>query len=587
MIFRIFDACGGKLTSVDWMICQKYIILEIISNNEKYFQAQCTTNLNAGSSDISRWNQTAIATLDAFAGLVDRYLASMILHESFDGLWRDFGGFMRGFLNRRALNLSTTVFSALSRILSEVGECKGKFSKCTETIWDIWKDGNPAGHQDESPTHSDNQSALRAYLQCLQEIYHLTADSIELTKIRMIIEQLQVCITASTPMSYASDIDTLTPLQTQVLSTIEMIQTNSDGVPSELIKGISSLMILAYNRDTEDSNHKGPTYIAFSKVAMDVLRLYVVRHIEDREIHSSGALTKALHSLTVPIRLKYKWHLEGKEPAPWQQATTAIVSILRAAIPLILERRMTDIDSSSFWREVLEACRFIIFADLAYCDDRPKILKDQEFDMAAFHNIRNLITQALGSDQVSNQLRRKYTESLFEHSIIHEPHPQDLPQPEQDLLTCLQSMHIGRVQDLPRSLRSKMSYVLLDELFNLVAVYDSSPARIRLAQAAAPYLILRVAIVLKAYIFDQPLRGRMPQPISQKREMLYILRRLVELDSEPKAIPDTPNVTSKHKKHLHRLYSLVTKALRVARRDEEMQNALTEVVEMVGQGFMD
>ena len=137
-----------------------------------------------------------------------------------------------------------------------------------------------------------------------------------------------------------------------------------------------------------------------------------------------------------------------------------------------------------------------------------------------------------------------------------------------------------------------MSYILIDELFNLVTVHhhhsdrhDHAVERIRLAQAAAPFLILRAAVVLKAYIADQPLRGLMPQPVSQKRELIYIVRKLVELESEPRAIPDAAGVRSEYKKHLHRLFPLVTRAVGVAWRDESVLRELQKVLEVVGEGF--
>ena len=587
MTFRILDACGDKLTHTDWMICQRLIILRIMSNNEACFQVVCASRSSKEGSDLSGWNETATVIIDAFASLLEHYLVIMISHGSFHALWQEFGGLVKDFLHRRSLSLSTAVFVALSRILAEVGEGNEKFYQCTEVVWEVWKNGNPAVDPDGSSRgRDDNQPALMAYLQCLRELYQLKAGTIGLAEIIVILEQLQLCITSSTPTSYSGDIDILTPLQVQVLKSMELIRTDIDGSPPELIKGISSLVKLAYERDLKDSNRKGPTYVALSKAAMDMLALYVVKHIRYRDIHTSGALTEAIRALVIPISLKYQWHLEGKEPVVWQKATTTLVSILKATIPVISEHGMNNVDRSPFWQELLKGCNFIMFADVTSSDNLSTIPLDQDFDIKAIVDVRNLITLALGSNLVSDQLRRKYTESLFQNSIIHQPHPEDLPQPGQDLLTCLQSIHIGRVQTLPPNPRSKMSYVLLDELFDLVAVHDGVPERIRLAQAAAPYLILRVSLVLKAYVLDQPLRGRMPQPISQKREMLYILRKLVELDSEPKAIPDAPGVISDHKKHLHRVFALVTKALRFAQRDEETQEALTKVIETVGQGFM-
>lgn len=81
---------------------------------------------------------------------------------------------------------------------------------------------------------------------------------------------------------------------------------------------------------------------------------------------------------------------------------------------------------------------------------------------------------------------------------------------------------------------------------------------------------------------DQPLRGHMPQPLSQRRELLDILQKLIALECEPRAIPDAPGVISQHKKHLHRIFPFIGQAIRVARQDQELLNELCRVAEMVG-----
>jgi hypothetical protein len=130
-----------------------------------------------------------------------------------------------------------------------------------------------------------------------------------------------------------------------------------------------------------------------------------------------------------------------------------------------------------------------------------------------------------------------------------------------------------------------MSYVCFDELVSLVTLHDGSLSRIKLAQAAAPYLILRAGLTLRAYIADQPLRGRMPQSLSQRKELLYILRALVKLRCEPEAIPDTSGVESEGKKHLHRLYPLLAKAVRAAARDQEVLEWVGKALDEVGMEF--
>jgi hypothetical protein len=130
-----------------------------------------------------------------------------------------------------------------------------------------------------------------------------------------------------------------------------------------------------------------------------------------------------------------------------------------------------------------------------------------------------------------------------------------------------------------------MSYICLSTLISLVSVHSSTPAEIKLAQAAAPYLILRAGLTLRAYIADQPLRGRMPQPLTQRRELLFVLRELVELRCEPEAIPDAPGVESEGKKHLHRLYPLLVKAVRAAARDQEVLEWIGRALDEVGMEF--
>ena len=77
----------------------------------------------------------------------------------------------------------------------------------------------------------------------------------------------------------------------------------------------------------------------------------------------------------------------------------------------------------------------------------------------------------------------------------------------------------------------------------------------------------------------------MPQPLSQRRELLYILKALVNLRCEPEAIPAAPNVESEEKKHLHRLYPLFVKAVRAACRDQEVLEWFGKALDEVGMEF--
>lgn len=234
---------------------------------------------------------------------------------------------------------------------------------------------------------------------------------------------------------------------------------------------------------------------------------------------------------------------------------------------------------------IVDITNGITAADCSLASKSIPIKEDQEFDITSFRALRELIIPALGNHLVPNKARRLYTESLFHNSLIHAPESKELPQINQELLASLYQPRKGRTVDPAPSPRAKMSYICFDELVSLVNIYDRSPARIRLAQAAAPYLILRAGLTIRAYIADQPLRGQMPQPLSQRKELLYILKAIVDLQCEPEAIPDTPGVESESKKHLHRLYPLLAKAVRTAAKDQEMLECLGKGLDEVGTEF--
>jgi hypothetical protein len=57
------------------------------------------------------------------------------------------------------------------------------------------------------------------------------------------------------------------------------------------------------------------------------------------------------------------------------------------------------------------------------------------------------------------------------------------------------------------------------------------------------------------------------------------------LKCEPDAIPDAPGVESEGKKHLHRLYPLIAKAVRIASRDKEVLEWIGRALDEVGMEF--
>lgn len=570
-LFRIFDACFDQLAVSALKVCFSTILVRLHESNEEEF-SKANALPQSEIQSLRGWNETAIIEINGTAGLFSQWLESK--DAILVAMSRELCGHFITMLNRRTLSVSNAVFSGFSKLLAAMESRTIGTHLVVDRGWEMWRDGNPASHMD-SDGRNENQEALSSYLDCLQHLLRLTGESLRVEQVDYITEQLRVCVVNSTASAYSTDVDRMTSVQDSVLKSLALITTTNVAVIPKLVESISGLLILPYERKGTGKQ----TYVGLSKAAMTFLESSVLEHL-NRPLDATSLVIRACEALAIPIHLKYDWASNGKGPSPWRKATTTAVAILEIATPFI----QASNDSLEFWEVVVKISDGVMAANCKACNKR-EIPDDQMFDLEAFARIRSLIVPSLGSTSIPDLVRRKFAESIFKNSIIHEPHIDDLARPGQELLEGLQSHHIGRVNDLPPSPRSKLSYILLDELFDLVAVHDGSSERIKLAQAAAPYLILRAGLTLKAYMMDHPLRGRMPQPWSQKKEMYYVLRKLIDLDSEPKAIPAAAGISSEHKKHLHRLYPLVMKALKAAWRDEEMTKALQEALEAVGDDF--
>ncbi|KAF3893778.1 hypothetical protein GY631_3506 [Trichophyton interdigitale] len=337
-----------------------------------------------------------------------------------------------------------------------------------------------------------------------------------------------------------------------------------------------------------------------------------------------GVLSNTLERLTSPIFGKYKWLGKDSSPPLWQTATTASLDLIEIAVGYV-EAQYSTCDrtiTERFWASVVEVVKAVVscgeYADLNLTPST--VLSDEQFDIAAFERLRGMVIPALGSSFVSPKIRRDFAFVLFNSSHVYPPQRLDLPDnsAQKEPLRDLYKVRRGRTHGPQPTMRSKLSYVLVDTLFDLASVRNPAAGEsqasssnfvtpyISLAKSVSPYLILRCALPLKSYIADQPLLGLMPQPIISRKELMYLLTRLVDLKSEPTAIPAAgpsvpigepndspddeeeedeesgPSTTARFKKHLGWMYPLVIRAITVAgkeSKDRQVLDALTKVLE--------
>lgn len=614
-LLRIFDAYGDHLSPEAWSICINSVLFKLLTSIEE--ELESANEADGDDKDKSEWNETAVVVLNGISALLANYLDVLTQHPSFNTLWKDLLSHFGRLLDFRILNVNTAVFNALGKILSHTQDLKTPFNdETSEVSWELWSRGIPTS-KEEDEEQADNQNCLLAYVSALRDVYRLVNTNLDVERVRRMLVLLREAMQQASMGSYVMDVENMTPLQAKILDAVCMVRVDITGVPSAVISQVAEFATLAFGADTTKATPKKRTFVAMSKTSMDILQNLVLDSASDGDIYTSGAFTDALSALSRPISLKYGFPVVTKSEQPWRLATTTALTVLESTLSQVRAHDIPVATVRSIWEEIAAIADGIVSAD---CSQAPlegsTIAEDEAFDVEAFTKLRDLIIPSLGSEKIPDKTRRAFAESLFRTSIIHEPSPEEIKildgSTGDALATLLHKARHGRTKTSLPTRRPRMSYLCLDELFSLVSAHDdpSTPSitvqpptpkfplaggpgeapsalHTRIARAAAPLLILRASLALRSYVADQPLRGRMPQPLSQRRELLHVLGRLTGLRSESEAIPDVEGVESENRKHLVRVYPLLVRAAGVAGGcgDEGVLGCVGEALGVVGGEF--
>ncbi|KAL2135816.1 hypothetical protein VTI74DRAFT_6745 [Chaetomium olivicolor] len=575
-LMRIMSAYGETLSPEAWSVCMKAVVFNLLSSVEHELRA--ITLHSSKDKDQEEWKDTAIVVTQGVSDLFGSYLSVFAAYQSFPQLWHSLIGHFRTLLELQILDINAATYSALRDILHRCAEQEklsvGKGS--LDLAWELWSQGVPVPNDGKEDASSDNQKCLLVWVEALLELYGLIQEDFSVGRVRRMLTLLRDAMQHATPGAYASDTEYVTPLQGKILEVFRMVRTDLQGVPSAMITQVAEFVSLAFAQEyaTKAAAAKR-TYVAMSKESMSILRSLIVKGAAERDIYEAGAFATALSALAKPIILKYQFKIVTKSLQPWKVATHAALAVLEATLPHLRTVDLPRETVQNIWQIIVSIANGIISADLdGPAASTADIMDDQTFDIDSFRKLRGLIIPSLGADVVLDGTRRSYAEALFRTSIIHAPAPAEAAAIYNNTgtdtlsLTSLFKPRPSRTIDPPPTKRNVMSLVCLDELFSLVEAPspspDTHPLYTRLALTTAPFLLLRAALTLRSYVSDQPLRGRMPQPLSQRKELVRVLQCLVGLRSEAGAIADVGNVRSEGRKHLLRLYPLLVEVVQVA-----------------------
>lgn len=592
-LLRIFDANGDRLSPEAWSMCFHSVIFRMLLSVAS--QLKTTTNVE----DRKGWIETTLVVLGGVSTLLGSYLHVLGSHKTFPVCWRALLDNFETLIGYNQLEINRAVFDALRQILAQANTDSTTSAKldaeAVHLVWQLWSRRLPI----ISEAEENNQDCLLAYISCFKELYRLMRDSIDHEKTTEIIELLTKAVAEADISSYSADVEYLTPLQSEVQESLKMLRSDIDGVPADLIYTVAALTKFPFEDNAQHvtGNKQSQTYVALSKASMSLLESLIATHASSLSVYD--AIIEALKSIAEPITLKYGFTIQTRSAPLWQHATTSAISIIRSILPKVTELDAPESITQQIWAAIVSISNGIITADTSFqvtsqsgqtnlTIEHPKPNPghaEEKFDIESFKELRDLMIPALGNPVIPDATRRTFTNELFQVSIIHAPHPFSLPQEGEDLLFKLYAPIRGRTYDPPPVVREKMAYVALEQLGDMVRENGGSEERIKLARAAAPYLILRSGLTIKAYNADAPLRGLRPLPGSRRKELVFILNTLKNMESEAGGIPDAPSLESEGRKHLIRLYPLLVKAVAVAGKDEEVLKLVQECLEIVGGEF--
>lgn len=604
-LLRIFDAYGQQLSPKAWRLCLNRVLFSMVENLSTTLDE--ATKQETAKDDLKSWVETTVLMIKGVLNLITNFFDAIVSDEKFDQSWTRLLKYLQGLVDMRLLEFSEATFASLSSVLARVQSPEGLTKEARECAWNLWANGHPADDETSIDLDRPNQDAALAYMQSFQQIYRLHKAHLSPENIEKVLQHLRLLVWNSVSPPYSPDVDRSSALQALVIDCIKTLCTEKEESQPAILLCLADLSGSALTKWSPGNDSRKPGFVAFSKSTIDLISLYLTDFGIKQDILSNDALASALERFGALILQKYMWEGKDREPYMWQQASTASLNVLQVAVPYVEKQydSASAADIARFWRCVVDITHGIVSAHGFQTQQlsNARILADEAFDIASFTRLKTLILPSLGASAIPDSVRQNFSLALFHSSFIYPPQRLDLPSNsiEKAPLQDFYRIRPGRTFDPPPTLRPNMAYTLIDTLFELAESPESDASqpgpRSLLACSISPYLLLRCAIPLKGYIADQPLRGLMPQPTPARKALLHLLLHMVQLQSEPSAIPDPPSIKTvlstdgasterHHRKHLEWMFPLIVKAIQVAgkeRDDGQVLQALGKVLQEIGQ----
>lgn len=553
---------GAQLTPGSWNVLLNAVVIGTVCDNA------ATTCGTPEKSDTADGVQTAAemteTILEGTAAVLSQHVRVIEKIKELPRLWDALLDALEQLLDHSDYSRCAAVYHCQKTVLSTIEKPFEAWRQPLERSFASWSSKVPA-LPEQKGGKQDNQPAFNAYADLASELYRLMEKDLTTEQINVIVENLLTCVQLSNAAYYGADVHTVSPLQDKVLNLLKHLRTDVPGAKSRLVSTAAAAVLL--HTETADLDAKGgrPSYIALAGESIEWLRSLITNSAGDKELYQDDAALKAVQSLRIVISRKYATRQDYKGTMLWRRATAAATLVVQPVLDMAEASGTREEISTALWTEFVQIAGAIVKADQLHTfADSHRIYDDQLSDIDAYNTLRNVMLPRLGNQDLPDSARKAFAQSLFEASMIHQAEDGELPALNEPILQSVGTIRRGRV-NVPFSQREQMSYVCFKELIALSSPNNATSEYERLAQATAPLLVLRLAIPIRAYIADQPLRGRAPQPLSELEELLFCFEQIEILRLHPRALAESKKADlGGERAHMVYLYPLLAKAVKTA-----------------------
>ncbi|KAG2050060.1 hypothetical protein BDR06DRAFT_960556 [Suillus hirtellus] len=590
-LFRAMQLYGATLTLDTWNDCIWKItfpLLDTISIETRRSAFEPGALLNSGlaaQSPEHAWDESKSLALQSIGSIISDFLVVKIMHlESFSKAWSVFVTHIHDTVSLDRRNLSPPALLCLGKVVKALSgadaSLQAKVSEAWECVWIACSDIGSMVLQGERSQLSPSTNTTQHHRAFTQESLVALVDvirstrSISLTqtkkewplqRLSRLMEILKGVLTYPDSTDYRPDVDGLSPVQVVVLDAIADINLTGSGIPSLILRDLSEFSTLPFlaafhvpilspvspATPIAASSQKQVTYIALSKKVMPLIVELYMRFKDELEIYEDGTLEAIFSAYSIPIKLKYECPAPskfGKDPPLWKTATTSFLRIVTDSVRRMATfgDRISDTRIEGIWRQIIEVFRGGILADCTAIESFS--LEDQEaeenFDLSLISSLEIDLVPHLGDTRVPDHLITQFAKILHKGSQLYKSSmdPSRPDSPSTDTVNVSDDSRdshdfekvdfdIGTTAPGVLVTRERFSFWCFDLLFLICSnvISDQESSRKRVAALCLPTLLDRCKTTMVSYIADEALRGNMPFPRAREEELLYVLRKVLDL----------------------------------------------------------